>query len=53
MQLKQLKEEASVLSNKFADLDADQSLKLKDLPMFKKGLKFFTDLNVQIIQAPS
>jgi len=46
VQMRQLKEDVSVMSLRFAKLDTDETLKLKDFPMFKKGLKYFTDLNV-------
>ena len=48
--LKQLKEEQSLLSLKFAKFNAEQIGKLKSGSMFARGLPFYTDLQTQVIQ---
>ena len=48
--LKQLKEEQSQLSLKFAKFNAEQIGKFKDGSMFARGLPFYTDLHTQVIQ---
>jgi hypothetical protein len=46
VQMRQLKEDVSVMSLRFAKLDADETLKLKNTPMFFRGLNYFTDLQL-------
>ena len=47
---RKFKEEISVFSLKYAKFESEQQPKLKVLPVFSKGLKFYNELNLQIIQ---
>ena len=47
--LRKFKEEVSVFSLKYGKFESEQQPKL-GLPVFEKGLNFYTDHNVQIIQ---
>ncbi len=47
---RKFKEEVSVFSLKYAKFESEQQPKLKGLPVFYRGLKFYNELNVQIIQ---
>ncbi len=48
--LKKFKEEVSVHSLTYAKFEAEQQPRLKNVQVFQKGLKFYNNLNVQIIQ---
>ena len=47
--LRKFKEEVSVFSLKYAKFESEQQPKLKNLAVFNRGLKFYNELNVQII----
>ncbi len=46
----EVREELSVLSLKYAKFESEQQPKLKTVPVFLRGLKFYDELNVQHIQ---
>ena len=48
--LRKFKEEVSVFSLKFAKFESEHQPRLKNLPVFGKGLKFYNEINVQLIQ---
>ena len=48
--LRKFQEEISVFSLKYAKFESEQQPKLKNLPVFSKGLLFYNELNLQIIQ---
>ena len=48
--LRKFKEEVSVFSLRYAKFESEQQPKLKGLPVFEKGLKFYNEQNLRIIQ---
>ena len=47
--LRKFKEEVSVHSLNYAKFESDQQPKLKNVPVFARGLKFYNELNVKLI----
>ena len=48
--LKKFKQEVSAFSLTYAKLEFEEQPKLKSVPVFMKGLNFYNELNLQIIQ---
>ena len=48
--LRKFRDEVSVFSLRYAKFESEQQPKLKGLPVFDKGLKFYNEHNEQIMQ---
>ena len=48
--LVEFRKEVSIFSLKYGKFESEQQPKLKTLPVFAKGLKFYDELNLQLIQ---